>query len=105
MVFEQLSRYISGASHSNFLLLRVSCFSQMFFFLDKKLAGLLNVKTNEKSKIYMLKMISRKKSCDIHAFSRTRFLGPDDQIMDSLFFLLFFSSLEDLGPDNLFRSS
>nr|ACL52817.1 unknown [Zea mays] len=53
----------------------------------------------------MLKMISRKKSCDIHAFSRTRFLGPDDQIMDSLFFLLFFSSLEDLGPDNLFRSS
>lgn len=32
MVFEQLSRYISGASHFNFLLLRVSCFSQMFLF-------------------------------------------------------------------------
>lgn len=36
MVFEQLSRYISGASHSNFLLLRVSCFSQMFFFFGQE---------------------------------------------------------------------
>jgi hypothetical protein len=32
MVFEQLSRYISGASHFNFLLLRVSCFLRCFFF-------------------------------------------------------------------------
>lgn len=76
--------------------------------MDKKLAGHLNVKTNEKKqnlniealmRLHALhEMISRKKSCDIYAFSRARFLGPDDQVMDSLFvlfssFLFFFVRL------------